>query len=86
MKKIFQDLFKPGKASINIDDFKKTITKEIDHIPKSNDIIIKPKELDREVYLNVTFIFLTTLSLGYLPKRNNRKARKPSTYIQHKHP
>ena len=57
MKKIFQDLFKPGKASINIDDFKKAVTKEIDHIPKSNDIIIKPKELDREIYLNVNFPF-----------------------------
>ena len=54
MKKIFQDLFKPGKSSVNIDDFKKHINKEIEHLPKNQDIIIKTKELDREVYLNVT--------------------------------
>jgi hypothetical protein len=62
MKKLLQDFFKPGKSTINIDDFKKTITKEIDHLPKSNDIIIKPKELDREIYLNVTFLYSNNIN------------------------
>ena len=61
MKNFFK-IFSNGKSTINIDDFKKTITKEIDHLPKSNDIIIKPKELDREIYLNVTFLYSNNIN------------------------
>ena len=66
MKKIFQDLFKPTKSSINVDDFKKHIKKELEHLPKNQDIIIKPKELDREIYLNVNNFYLFYL-LGNIP-------------------